>query len=47
MGDEVYELCAKAEQRANGHGQGMQVPPPDAPAFEIAAGGQQRIDPPN
>src|SRR5262252_2657741 len=47
MGDEVYELCAKAEQRANGHGQGMHVPPPDAPAFEIAAGGQQRIDPPN
>src|SRR5919198_283778 len=43
MGDEVYELCAKAEARSNGHTNGhVQIPPPDAPAFEIAAGGQQR-----
>src|SRR5919198_2313946 len=41
MGDEVYELCAKAEARTNGHTNGkLEVPPPDAPAFEIAAGGQ-------
>jgi ATP-dependent Zn protease len=48
MGDEVYELVAKAESRTNGHANGhVQVPPPNAPAFEIAAGGQQRQDPPN
>jgi ATP-dependent Zn protease len=48
MGDEVYELVAKAESRTNGHANGqLQVPPPNAPAFEIAAGGQQRQDPPN
>jgi cell division protease FtsH len=48
MGDEVYELVAKAENRTNGHTNGhVQPPPHDAPAFEIAAGGQQRIDPPN
>jgi ATP-dependent Zn protease len=47
MGDEVYELCAKAESRTNGHSNGVHVPPPDAPAFEIAAGGQVRVDPPN
>jgi len=47
MGDEVYELCAKAEQRTNGHSNGVHVPPADAPAFEIAAGGQPRMDPPN
>jgi ATP-dependent Zn protease len=46
MGDEVYELVATAESRTNGHANGhTQIPPPDAPAFEIAAGGQQRIDP--
>ncbi len=46
MGDEIYELCAKAEGRTNGHANGhMAAPAPDAPAFEIAAGGQQRIDP--
>jgi len=48
MGDEVYELCAKAQARTNGHSNGhLEVPPADAPAFEIAAGGQQRMDPPN
>ncbi|HTD80203.1 MAG TPA: AAA family ATPase, partial [Chloroflexota bacterium] len=48
MGDEVYELVAKAESRTNGHANGqLQAPPPNAPAFEIAAGGQQRQDPPN
>ena len=48
MGDEVYDLVARAESRTNGHGNGqVQVPPPNAPAFEIAAGGQQRQDPPN
>jgi ATP-dependent Zn protease len=46
MGDEIYELVAKAEGRTNGHSNGhAPVPPPDAPAFEIAAGGQQRVDP--
>ena len=46
MGDEIYELCARAENRTNGHTNGhVAVPPPDAPAFEIAAGGQQRSDP--
>jgi cell division protease FtsH len=46
MGDEIYELVAKAESRTNGHTNGhVTVPPPDAPAFEIAAGGQQRVDP--
>ncbi len=46
MGDEIYELCAKAEGRTNGHANGhMAAPAPDAPAFEIAAGGHQRIDP--
>jgi cell division protease FtsH len=48
MGDEVYELVAKADSRANGHANGhVVVPPSDAPAFEIASGGRQRIDPPN
>jgi ATP-dependent Zn protease len=48
MGDEVYDLVSKAESRTNGHTNGhVTVPPPDAPAFEIAAGGQQRKDPPN
>jgi cell division protease FtsH len=48
MGDEVYDLVNKAESRTNGHTNGhTPVPPPDAPAFEIAAGGQQRFDPPN
>ena len=44
---ELYELVATAESRGNGHANGhtTQIPPPDAPAFEIAAGGQQRIDP--
>jgi cell division protease FtsH len=46
MGDEVYELVAKSETRTNGHTNGhVNVPPADAPAFEIAAGGQQRFDP--
>jgi ATP-dependent Zn protease len=45
IGDEVYELVAKAESRANGHNGHVETPPPDAPAFEIAAGGQQRVDP--
>ena len=45
MGDEVYELVANAESRTNGHANGhAKAPPADAPAFEIAAGGQQRID---
>jgi ATP-dependent Zn protease len=48
MGDEVYDLVAKAEARTNGHANGhLQIPPPDAPAFEIAAGGQPRKDPGN
>jgi cell division protease FtsH len=48
MGDEVYELVAKSESRTNGHANGhAAVPPADAPAFEITAGGQQRIDPSN
>ena len=48
MGDEVYDLVARAEARTNGHANGhVQAPPPNAPAFEIAAGGQQRQDPPN
>ena len=48
MGDEVYELVAKAESRTNGHANGhAQMPPADAPAFEIAAGGRPRVDPPN
>src|ERR671938_1664909 len=42
MGDEVYELVAKAESRGNGHANGqVTTPPSDAPAFEIAAGGNQ------
>ena len=45
MGDEVYELVANAESRTNGHANGhAKSPPADAPAFEITAGGQQRID---
>ena len=48
MGDEVYELVAKAEARTNGASNGhLDVPPRDAPAFEIAAGGQPRVDPTN
>jgi len=48
MGDEIYELVSKAEGRTNGHANGhVQVPPPDAPAFEIAAGGHPRSDPTN
>ena len=48
MGDEVYELVAKAENRTNGHANGhAQVPPSNAPAFEIVSGGQIRQDPPN
>jgi hypothetical protein len=48
MGDEVYELVAKAEARANGASNGhLEVPPRDAPAFEIAAGGTPRVDPTN
>jgi ATP-dependent Zn protease len=48
MGDEVYELVAKADSRTNGHSNGhVVVPPSDAPAFEITSGGRQRIDPPN
>ena len=49
MGDEVYELVSKADsQGTNGHttnGHVQMVPPPDAPAFEIASGGQVRRDP--
>jgi cell division protease FtsH len=47
MGDEVYELVANADSRTNGHTNGHASPKPaaDAPAFEIVAGGQQRIDP--
>jgi ATP-dependent Zn protease len=45
MGDEVYELMAKAEGRTNGHT--PESPPPDAPAFEIATGGQILRDPTN
>src|SRR5215469_4182364 len=38
MGDEVYELVAKADGRTNGHANGkVAVPPPTAPAFEMAA----------
>jgi len=45
MGDEVYELVAKAEARSNGHTNGhVTVPPTDAPAFEIAAGGRTSVD---
>jgi ATP-dependent Zn protease len=44
MGDEVYDLVSKAEGRTNGHTNGH-VPPPDAPAFEIGAGGQAVRDP--
>jgi ATP-dependent Zn protease len=47
MGDEVYALVAGAENR-NGHSNGhIEVPPPDAPAFELSHGGQPRVDPPN
>jgi ATP-dependent Zn protease len=42
MGDEVYELVAKAEGRTNGH---VDAPPPDAPAFEIVSGGEILRDP--
>jgi hypothetical protein len=48
MGDEVYELCARAEreqQQRNGHTTNGHVTVP--PTFEIAVGAQQRIDPPN
>jgi len=44
MGDEVYDLVAKAEGRTNGHSNGH-VPPHNAPAFEIVGGGQIRQDP--
>ncbi|MBV9602755.1 MAG: AAA family ATPase [Chloroflexi bacterium] len=44
MGDEVYDLVQKAEGRTNGHTNG-QIPPPDAPAFEIGVGGQVIQDP--
>jgi hypothetical protein len=48
MGDEVYNLVASAEGRTNGHANGhIPQPPVDAPAFEITAGGQQRVDPHN
>ena len=43
MGDEIYELVAKAEGRTNGHS--VDTPPPDAPAFEIRTGGQIVQDP--
>ncbi|MDQ6671054.1 MAG: AAA family ATPase, partial [Chloroflexota bacterium] len=47
MGDEVYELVSRAESSTNGHANGhLQVPPPNAPALEIAAGGGTLIDPP-
>jgi cell division protease FtsH len=49
MGDEVYELVAQGDAHAhrNGHTTNgeVEMPPADAPAFEIGAGGQQRIDP--
>src|SRR5258707_13519008 len=46
MGDEIYELVAKAEGRTKGHSNGhVGAPPPEAPAFETAAGGQHRADP--
>jgi cell division protease FtsH len=44
MGDEVYELVAQGRGPTNGHAN-AHVPSLDAPAFEITAGGQQRIDP--
>jgi cell division protease FtsH len=49
IGDEIYELIAQAEARTNGHTPNghVQVPPADAPAFEMAPGGQQRYDLPN
>ncbi|HLZ28562.1 MAG TPA: AAA family ATPase [Chloroflexota bacterium] len=48
LGDEIYELVARADSRTNGHTNGhVTAPPIDAPAFEIAAGGQQRVDPRN
>jgi hypothetical protein len=47
MGDEVYELVSKSDSRTNGHTTNGTVPPPDAPAFEIASGGQIRQDPHN
>jgi ATP-dependent Zn protease len=49
IGDEVYELCAKADARTNGHNghDKVEIPDFEAPAAMIGAGGQQRIDPPN
>src|SRR4051794_26153640 len=47
MGDEVYELVTKSDGRTNGHANGHSVvtmPPADAPAFEIGAGGRQIQD---
>jgi cell division protease FtsH len=49
IGDEVYELCAKADSRSNGHNghDKVEIPDFETPAAMIGAGGQQRIDPPN
>ncbi len=46
-GDEVYALVAKSEARGNGHTpNGHQaLPSAEAPAFAIAAGGEQTVDP--
>jgi ATP-dependent Zn protease len=46
LGDEVYELVARASGHTNGHSKnGSDIPPADAPAFMIGAGGSTRIDP--
>jgi ATP-dependent Zn protease len=47
MGDEVYELVTRADARTNGHTNGhlkTEMPPLDAPAFEIGAGGRRIED---
>jgi len=45
MGDEVYDLVNNAEPRTNGHANGhVVVPPTDAPATEITAGGTRIND---
>ncbi len=45
-GDEVYALVSQAQSRHNGHSNGhVALPAADAPAFEVASGGREIVDP--
>ena len=43
MGDEVYELVARAESRTNGDAN-VDVPSANAPVFQIVPGGEKWMD---